>query len=128
MTVTTVSNPSNPTLEAAEYVLKNFLFAWLKKKVIAGVIKKLPFFGMSFINPIFVYFAGMAFDYFYDEIKPYVQFTVIDYQVEKEVEGYKELKDELYKQLQKPVEERNDEEIKKVSDEFDARLRDLIKF
>lgn len=128
MTVTTVSNPSNPALDAAEYVLKNFLFAWLKKKAIAGIIKKMPFFGLSFINPIFNYFIGMLFEYFLEEIKPYVQFTIIDLQVEKEVEGYKEMKDELYKQLKKPVEERNDEEIKKVSDDFDARLRDLIKF
>lgn len=128
MSTTSVTNPTNPVLDVAEKVLRSVLVDFLMNQAMNTITAAEPWLLLPFINPLFRYFFKKYYMIAYKGAEIYMTFAIIDEQVEKDVTGYKEMKDELHKALQKPIEEDDSEETRRIEEEYDKKLRDLIHF
>lgn len=109
-----------------EDTLKKLILDTVIKAVIAKAVAAVPFLGWPLINPVLGLIVGKIFELAYDELYTGLQFIIIDNDAKLRAQLYHETAEEL----RRVIDEKgmDNEEARKLSEEFDRRLRDLIKF
>lgn len=118
----------NPVAEAASQIAKDAAVKILIPMAIKKIVKQLPFFALPVINPIFVFFFERVGKVIYDEEALLVYMTVTNMKAKEQGEEARQAIKDLQIALEKPVTEGNEDEIKRLSEEFDRRMGDAIKY
>lgn len=106
----------------AEELIKRALFELFMKTVVVQAITVFPFLSWPFFNPLFLYLVRKVSDKVYDQAKKEGIEIYIQLKTEKEKRQYAEAVNILRNAAGK-----SEEEINAAREEFDRRLRDLIR-
>lgn len=111
--------------DLAEYLAKKardkFIFEQLMKKAIT----KAPWLGLTAINPFFALVLNFLIDIFYDEAVLLLFFGITSAELAIKRQAYTHAATELAAGINKPTNELSKEELKRLSDEMDAKLASL---
>lgn len=117
---------SDVVQDIAEAAVKKIIYEVILKKAVAKVISALPFLGLPFINPVFVWAMEKLAATIYEELSTFVAFKVISFKTTAQREAYEsavaQFKDEVLRS------EQNAEEIERRRQEVERALRDLVNF
>lgn len=121
-----MSEQNQPTNTAADIALKvahaaafKLILPYIMKKALA----KAAWLALPVINPIFVFFAEKYFTLLYDEQALNIYFQVTNFKTKEQGEEAKKAAIDLATAINQGV---SDEELKRLSDEFDARMAAAI--
>lgn len=105
-------------------LLKKFIVPLVVKSVMDYLVKKLPFLGLSFINPIVGILINMAAQVILEHASRFIKFTAIDVDTKIDVREYEKAVEELEQKIDlgDPV------ATAEAKEKMKAAARDLIRF
>jgi hypothetical protein len=108
-----------------EEILKKYKIEFVVKTVVAKAITVFPVFGWPIVGPWLTAKLTELVTALYEDFKRYMKNLLVDMDAKIRDKAYSEVKEELKNTLkEKGI---DSDEVKKIEEEFDRRLGDLIK-
>lgn len=119
-----IQPPENKPVELADQLINGVLQKFVSKAVVRALQVKFPFLAWPGVSQLLTYFIGKASAEICKELAEGTAFWIIDQQIQTKRQAY----DEAVKELRDSVAAGGTDAIDQASENFDKRLRDLIRF